>query len=233
MQNMRIRTLKITAIVAGVVLAGSGCAMFKRAMGSSSGTITLSAMPSNISALAVFKVGGDPLAKNKVEYPVSGKGNYDRFFRDAAMSRASLVVSTGGVDSLTMNLKNIARTRFAMNELSNDSKDIPEEAIAKMAMKKDQLSADQKLFILEAIKDVATIVEFMNATVSKSNALIGEGTTLTGRVSKDFVGPDAVKLPAVTRGLQGAMENVKGLAAEAPVFLKRAARLTAALNALK
>ena len=207
--------------------------MFKSAMGSAQGTITLGNMPSSISAMAVFKVGGDPLAANKVEYPMSGKRSYDEFFKDSAMSRASLVVSTGGVDSLTINLKNIARTRFAMTELSNDSKDIPDEAVAKMALKKDQLSAENKLFIIDAIKDVATIVEFMNAAISKSQGLLGTGATLTGNVSKDFVGPDAVKLPAVTRGLQGSMDNLKGLASEAPVFLKRAARLTAALNALK
>ena len=170
MQHSHTRTLKTLTVVAALALAGSGCAMFKRAMGSAQGTITLGNMPSSISAMAVFKVGGDPLAANKVEYPMSGKRSYDEFFKDSAMSRASLVVSTGGVDSLTINLKNIARTRFAMTELSNDSKDIPDEAVAKMALKKDQLSAENKLFIIDALKDVATIVEFMNAAISKSSS---------------------------------------------------------------
>ena len=35
------RTLKTLTVVAALALAGSGCAMFKRAMGSAHGTITL------------------------------------------------------------------------------------------------------------------------------------------------------------------------------------------------
>lgn len=232
MQNMRTRALGIFAFVAGAALASSGCAMFKGAMGSGQGAINLGNLPSAISGMAIFK-SGDPLATSKVEYPISGKGNYDSFFRDAAISRASLVVSTAGVDALTMNLKNIARTRFAMTELANDSADIPDEAVAKMALKKDSLNAENKMFILDALKDVAQIADFMNTTVNKSQALVATGTKLLGRVSADFVGPDAMKIPAITRGLQGSLENLKGLAAESPVFLKRVARLTAALNALK
>jgi hypothetical protein len=186
----------------------------------------------------------DPLEKEKVEYVVSGKSNYDEVNRSAAEMRAGMIVSNSYADALTTDLKGYARSYAASKATDDNVKEIlgkskPEEisdeqAVALLALKKKrgQLSADEASFALNAAADAAVVATFVGVSASQAKPLAAKATTLTQSVNTDFAGAEAVKAPLVAKGLDTSTKSLKEAAVKGPELAKTLARLAQGLKGL-
>lgn len=187
----------------------------------------------------------DPLEKEKVEYPVTGKGNYDEFFRSSAQLHAGMIISQSATDSLTTNLKKYARSYAASKATDQNVKNIvgdskpqdlkDDQALALLNLKKKngELTSEETAFAGKSVASAAVLTAFLAKTPGQANDLTTQGTALTKSVPSDFSGFNAMKAPGVTAGLNQSLTNVKGASAKAPELAKSLARLSEGLQSLR
>ena len=217
------------------LLGGAGC-------GATTQRVRMDSMNRVIGNLSGFE--GDPLEKEPVEYMQTGKGNYDQFFSSAAEMHAGIVVSTALSDSLTTNLKKYARSYAASKAADENVKAIvgdtkPEDltedqsfALLNLKKKQGELSDDEKKFATRSVANTAQTTLYLGKTGDQAATLISTGSALSQSVRTDFTGMDAVKVPAVTKGLSGSLDNVKEASVKAPPLAKTLSRLGEGLKNL-
>ena len=186
----------------------------------------------------------DPLEKEKVEYVMSGKENYDEVSRSAAEIHAGMVVSNSFADALTTDLKSYARSYAASKAADENVKGIvgkskPEElsndqAIALLALKKKQgqLTGDEASFALSSATDAAVVATFLGSTAISAKPLATKAASLSQSVNTDFSGGEAIKAPLVAKSLQTSTKSLKEATVKAPELAKTLARLAQGLKSM-
>jgi len=192
--------------------------------------LKMSDMQSQMGAISGLRA--DPLLAERVEFLVTDNNRYDKFFKDAAVMRAGLVVSTAVIETMTKNLKGLARTYVAAGSLSEDASDLPDSVFAQLKAKRAELSGDLVTFIKGSIINVQQVVRYLQASVSATSSLISEGKGLSGTVKTDFVGKNAIKAPKVAQGLVSSLDNLAGFVGKAPQLLKVLTRLLAGVSSI-
>jgi hypothetical protein len=186
----------------------------------------------------------DPFAKQPVEYPTTGKSDYDSFFKLAAEVRGGLVVSETLSETLTTNLKRFARSYAAARAtdeavrliVGDTSLDQLSEAqsVALLALKKKrrELSQEEATFAGSSVANTGQMVIYLNRTADTARGLTDQGTSLSKSVKEDFAGDDMVKAPKVARGLSRSLEHLREASVKAPQIAKTLTRLGESLRAL-
>jgi hypothetical protein len=188
--------------------------------------------------------GADPLEAEKIEYIMSGKGRYDHVTRSAAEIRAGLVLSQAFTETLTTNVKGLARSYAAAHAADENVKEIQgntavedlswdqQMALLNLKKKREELSSDETVFLQRSVANTALLVVYLGKTAVQSKELAETALTLTRSVPTDFLGPDAIMAPSVVQSLEGSAKNLDEASAKAPELAKTLARLGEGLKAM-
>lgn len=219
--------------VAALVVFSTGCASQKAQLRMGDTHASLA----NLTGL-----DGDPLAKQPVEYEVTGKANYDKFFKDAAVFRAGLVVSNSFAETLTTNVKNYARSYMASGAVSEEAKKIAgstpaeklsdDQALAVLKAAKTSLQIDQLKYLASSGANALQLGVYLTESVKSAKDLVVTGKDLTQKVKTDFTGMDMTKAAGVTSALAGSVDNLNEGAQKAPELAKTLTRLGQGLAAI-
>jgi hypothetical protein len=154
----------------------------------------------------------NPFAKpaTRVDYMVVGIPGYDTFFKDAATLNGTVVLSNVVLNQTDVF---IAQT--------------------KKAGAGNALSPIQLKRINEQQKRTDSLIALLTDLPARSQKLLSTGDALQKSAGKTIIGPNAVKLPGVTKGLSDAMGDIKNAAAKSPSVLDHARKTSASLAGLQ
>ncbi|HEX9690887.1 MAG TPA: hypothetical protein VGA22_02190 [Gemmatimonadales bacterium] len=153
----------------------------------------------------------DFVAKANIEYGVTGKADYDRFYRESAIAYGGFVVGQGLTNDATTNLKGYARNKAAIAELEAEIAEITEGAdpddwtteqsiaVLQAAEAKDQLSADEREYMAATALRIAATLPVLKAAIESSAELSGIAPGLVSGARSAFG----------LRGATGAARNVQ------------------------
>jgi hypothetical protein len=199
-----MRSLVLASFVVLVASVFAGCGTLQ------SGTAA-PLLPSTLSAQFKYLDKANPFAKpaTKVDVTKVGIGNYDAFFKQSAQVKGTVILAD-----------------IVLKETDAFIAKVKKEG-GKNALSPEQLQE------FEAKRTRLGVVTGLLADVpEKSGALAKQAQALTGGAAKTFVGPNAVKLPGVMKGLDQASNDMKTAAARAPKLAEHAASTTASLVGL-
>lgn len=240
--NMRMQTVRA---VSSLLVAISAVALLASvsACTSSRQRVRASSLDSAVSSFVASE--SDPLEENPVEYLVTGKGNYDSFFRESAELRGGLLVSETAATSMSKNLKSYARSYAAKQATDDNVKDIlgetkpddmnDEQAAAVMQLKKKrgELSDDELKYATRAGGNALQLGAYLAGAAQKSAVLLETGDRLRNNVQSDFNSPqDAVAVPGILEGLTTTIDNLQKANQRLPDLAKEMARLGETFKAL-
>ncbi len=159
-------------------------------------------------------IGGtdlDFVEQAEIEYGVTGKTQYDRFYRESAIAYGGFVVGNRMTEDATMNLKRYARSKAAVAELESEIQEItenapPEEwtteqsfAVLRAAEAKDQLSGEERQYMIATAANIAATLPVVEAAISSSAELVDQAPDLVSDARSAFG----------LRGAGGAARNVR------------------------
>lgn len=173
---------------------------------------------------------GDP--DDRVDYVEVDMSNYDSFFRDAASIEGTIVLTNNLVESLS-NALNGDTLRRALSDqtlsalyggATNVSDAQRREAFLALVggdvlgvasnLQESQLRSVRDSFFA-ANPEVASLrtqlevlVPILGDVPSRAQTLVSSGRNLVESAPSDFLGPDAMKIPTVVGGLNGALRDL-------------------------
>ena len=189
-------------------------------------------------------IGGtelDFVAKAKIGYGVTGKGEYDRFFRESAVSYGGMTVGRGLTDDATIKLKGYARNKAAVAELDAQIKEItggapPEQwtteqalAVLQAAKEKDRLSDEENAYILATSVRVAATIPVVHASVSASHGLLGQVNGLVSGAPSAF---GALRAAGVVRNVNRSADRVRTIPTQGTGLIESLTVLSRGLSML-
>lgn len=189
-------------------------------------------------------IGGtelDFVAQARITYGVTGKPNYDRFFRESAVSYGGMTVGRGLTDDATIKLKGYARTKTAIAELEDQIRELtggkaPEEwtteesiAVLQAAKEKDRLSDEENQYVLATSARVAATIPVVHASIAASQQLIGQVTGLATGAPSAF---GMRRGPGVARNVQRSGDRLKTVPTEGAGLVESLTVLSRGLSML-
>ena len=222
----------LAAFLAGVLLVVPAHAQDRR--------LTMHDVSPNLARL----IGGtelDFVAKAKIGYGVTGRPNYDHFFRESAISYGGMTMGRGLTDDATIKLKGYARSKMAVAELEEQIKEItggkpPEEwtteesiAVLQAAKEKDRLTEDENRYILSTTAHVAATIPVVRASMASSHELLGQ---VSGLISGAPAAFGMLRGPGVARNVQRSGDRLKTVPTEGAGLVESLTVLSRGLSML-
>ena len=177
-------------------------------------------------------IGGTPLdfvAKEEIKYGVTGKSEYDEFFKSSAVAHGGFVVGSGLADDATMNLKKYARSKAAVAELQEEIAELTggadtsewtiEHSLAVLgaAEKKDQLSDEERAYMVTTAAHIAASLVVVTSAVSASKDLTEQAPGLVSGARSAFGMRGAA---GASRNVQRSADRIKGIPTEGPALME-------------
>ena len=168
--------------------------------------------------------GGKPAPA--VQYVISGKKNYDTFFKDTATLSASVVMAKGLLTITRTELTRIASARGIAE--ASSAKNVTQVAKA-VATKKGNLKPEDLALIKNLYVATTGLVDVVKATPGRATGLVSQGQGLGASAPKDFA-KDPLKAPAVLEGVTKSVTSVQTAAGEAPALATELVELAGAMK---
>ncbi len=150
-------------------------------------------------------------ARSRVQVLKVGIRNYDTFFQDSSEVKGTVVLAD-----------------VVLNEsdtfIANTKKSVKQ---------KRELSPAQQAAVKKEQQRVAALQQLLTGLPARSGKLIGDGNGLSKNAARTFVGPNALKLPGVVKGLEQSLADLRSATQKAPGLLSHAERTSAALTTLR
>lgn len=204
--SSRALVVVIACFVAATVGIGGGCAALDN------GTMKVLKPSAVSSKLKDLDDEDNPFAKKgatRVDFMVVEIKSYDAFFKDSAEVRGTVVLADVILKETDAYIAKVKKNG-GKNALSD----------------KQLKEFDTKRNRLGVITDLLTGVP------DRSGKLLDQSGALSKNAAKTFVGPNAVKLPGVYKGLENATDDLKKAGQTAPGLLQHAQKTTASLVGL-
>jgi hypothetical protein len=162
----------------------------------------------------------------EIKYVISGKKNYDQFFKDTATLSASVVMTKGLLKITRTELTKIASARGIAEATSAGNLTDVAKAIAakKGSLKPEDLTMIKSLYLAST-----GLVDVVKGAPEKATGLKTQGQGFATSAPKDF-STDPLKAPAVIESVTTSIANVATAATEAPAL---ATELIALVGAMK
>ncbi len=167
---------------------------------------------------------GKPMAE--VAYVISGKGNYDTFFKDTATLSASVGMSRGLVKITKTELLKIASARGVAE--ASSAKNLT-EIVKTLVAKKGSLKPEDLTMIKSLYGAVTGLTEVVKTAPTRATALGTTGQTLSKSAPGDFA-KDPAKAPAVIEGLTKSIAAATTAATDAPALATELLELAMAMK---
>lgn len=189
-------------------------------------------------------IGGtelDFVAKAKIGYGVTGRSQYDQFFRESAVSYGGMTVGRGLTDDATIKLKGYARNKAAIAELEAQIQEItggapPEQwtteqslAVLQAAKEKDRLSEEENAYMLATSARVAATLPVVHASVAASRDLLGQVNGLIGGAPSAF---GVMRAPGVVSNLNRSADRIRRIPTEGTSLIESLTVLSRGLSML-
>ena len=189
-------------------------------------------------------LGNTPLdfvAAAQITYGYTGQSNYDEFFRNSAISYGGFRVGQRLTDNATMNLKKYARSKAAVASLQEEitaltqgadtSRWTTEQSLAVLqaAKKKDELSAEERDYMLTMAVNLAATIPVVEASASSSTQLTGTAPGLISNARSAF---GLVKAAGVARSVRQSADRLATIPTTAPRLVESMTVLTRGLAML-
>lgn len=189
-------------------------------------------------------LGNTPLdfvAAARITYGYTGQSNYDEFFRNSAISYGGFHVGQRLTDNATLNLKKYARSKAAVASLQEEitaltqgadtSQWTTEQSLAVLqaAKKKDQLSAEERNYMLTMAINLAATIPVVEASASSSTQLAGTAPGLVSGARSAF---GLVKAGGVARSVRQSADRISTIPTTAPRLVESMTVLTRGLAML-
>lgn len=202
---MRFAIVCAFAIGACFVLP-SGCAALK------SGREVL-LLPSMVSPQFKDLDEENPFAKGKtrVDAIKVGIASYDQFFVEAAKIKGTVIIADLVLRETDAFIANSKKRIAAGGALS---------------------PAQRKATQLQAAR-VTALTKLLGNLPERADKLVDTGTSLGKTAPKTFIGPNAIKLPGVVKGLGEAAKDLTDSAKRAPALLSHVEKTATSLTSLK
>jgi hypothetical protein len=228
-----IRRALATALVLALAAPGSAAAQGER-------LLTLSDVSPDLARL----LGNTPLdfvAAARITYGHTGQSNYDEFFRNSAISSGGFHVGQRLTDNATLNLKKYARSKAAVASLQEEIATLTQGAdtsewtteqsfaVLQAAKKKDQLSAEERNYMLTMAVNLAATVPVVEGSVSSSTQLTGTAPGLISGARSAF---GMVKAGGVARSVRQSADRIATIPTQGPRLVEAMTVLTRGLAML-
>jgi hypothetical protein len=189
-------------------------------------------------------LGNTPLdfvAAARITYGYTGQSNYDEFFRNSAVSYGGFHVGQRLTDNATLNLKKYARSKAAVASLQEEitaltqgadtSQWTTEQSLAVLqaAKKKDQLSAEERDYMLVMAVNLAATIPVVEASASSSTQLTGTAPGLISNARSAF---GILKAAGVARSVRQSADRIATIPTSAPRLVESMTVLTRGLAML-
>jgi hypothetical protein len=186
-------------------------------------------------------LGNTPLdfvAAARITYGHTGQSNYDDFFRNSAISYGGFHVGQRLTDNATLNLKKYARSKAAVASLQEEiatltqgadtSQWTTEQSIAVLqaAKKKDQLTGEERSYMLATAVNLAATIPVVEASASSSTQLT---STAPGLISNARSAFGLVKAGGVARSVRQSADRLATIPTQAPKLVESMTVLTRGL----
>ena len=170
-------------------------------------------------------IAGTPLdliAREEIKYGVTSAPEYDEFFRSSAIAYGGFLVGRGLTDDATLKLKGYARSKAAVAELEAEIAELTsgadtsewttEQSLAVLAAadKKDQLSHEERAYMVSTAANVAATIPVVHAAISASAELTGQAPGLVSGARSAF---GLRQAPGVVRNVQRSGDRIKDIPA--------------------
>ena len=177
-------------------------------------------------------IGGTPLdfvAKQEIKYGVTGKPQYDEFYRSSAVAYGGFVIGQGLTDDATMNLKKYARSKAAVAELQEEiaaltagadtSEWTIEQSLAVLqaAEKKDQLSNEERAYMVKTATHLAACMIVVKSSISASTELTRQAPGLVEGARSAF---GMRKAAGAARNVRRSADRIKAMPTDGPKLLE-------------
>jgi hypothetical protein len=205
------------ALVLALVIPGRGIAQGER-------LLTLQDVSPELARL-LGNTALDFVASSRITYGYTGQSNYDEFFRNSAVSYGGFHVGQKLTDNATLNLKKYARSKAAVASLQEeittltqgaDTSDWTTEqsiAVLQAAKKKDQLSAEERGYMLTMAVNLAAAIPVVEASASSSTQLTNTAPGLISNARSAF---GLVKAGGVVRSVRQSADRIATIPTSAP-----------------
>jgi hypothetical protein len=189
-------------------------------------------------------LGNTPLdfvAAARITYGYTGQSNYDEFFRNSAISYGGFHVGQRLTDNATLNLKKYARSKAAVASLQEEIAALTQGAdtsqwtteqsfaVLQAAKKKDQLSAEERNYMLTMAVNLAATIPVVEASASSSTQLTGTAPGLISNARSAF---GLVKAGGVARNVRQSADRIATIPTQAPRLVESLTVLTRGLAML-
>lgn len=186
---------------------------------------------------------GEADPTDRVAYEEVDMTNYDAFFRDAAGVQGTIVLTNNLVETLTTGLDSGMLTQALSSEtlsaLYGGATDISDQQRRQAFLAivggdllgtaggigQDQLNATRDAFfaanpeIASLRTQIEVLVPILTDLPNRAQALVATGQSLVSNAPNDFLGPNALKLPRILRGLEGALSDLGNAAGSSATAL--------------
>jgi len=171
----------------------------------------------------------DYIASAKIGYGVMGRSNYDEFFRRSAITYGGLYFGRRLVTEATDQLKRFARSKAAVASLHDEVVELTQEAdttewtteqslaVLAAAKKRDELSTDEKYYLLAMSALLGATVPVVNASVQSAPELVRSGRELTKQLGSDF---DIFEAPQMAFSLNRSLKQLSDVPGEGTTLLE-------------
>lgn len=189
-------------------------------------------------------LGNTPLdfvAAARITYGYTGQSNYDEFFRNSAISYGGFHVGQRLTDNATLNLKKYARSKAAVASLQEEIAALTQGAdtsqwtteqsfaVLQAAKKKDELSAEERDYMLTMAVNLAATIPVVEASASSSTQLTGTAPGLISGARSAF---GLVKAGGVARSIRQSADRIATIPTQAPRLVESMAVLSRGLAML-
>lgn len=189
-------------------------------------------------------LGNTPLdfvAAARITYGHTGQSNYDEFFRNSAISYGGFHVGQRLTDNATLNLKKYARSKAAVASLQEEITALTQGAdtsewtteqsfaVLQAAKKKDQLTGEERSYMLATAVNLAATIPVVEASVSSSTQLT---STAPGLISNARSAFGLVKAGGVARSVRQSADRLSTIPTSAPKLVESMTVLTRGLAML-
>lgn len=199
---------------------------------------------SDVSPELARLLGNTPLdfvAAARITYGYTGQSTYDEFFLNSAVSYGGFHVGRRLTDNATLNLKKYARSKAAVASLQEEIATLTQGAdtsewtteqsfaVLQAAKKKDQLSAEERNYMLTMAINLAATVPVVEASASSSAQLTGTAPGLISNARSAF---GLVKAGGVARSVRQSADRLSTIPTQAPKLVEAMTVLTRGLAML-
>lgn len=224
-QPRRATTLSAILLAALLALAAAPAAAQKSR---AEQMLTLGDVDRTLAELA----GGSPLdfiASARIGYGVVGRSSYDQFFRRSAVAYGGLFFGRRLVTEATDQLKRFARSKAAVASLHDEVVELTQEAdttewtteqslaVLAAARKRDELSTEEKYYLLAMSALLGATVPVVRASVQSAPELVRTGRELTRQITDDF---DIFEAPQMAFSVNRSMKQIAEIPSEGSSLLE-------------